>query len=117
MITSTGSGLTELRRGVVEYCVLALLAERERYGLELVRTLASLDGLVTSEGTVYPLLNRLRNSGLVTTMWRQEGDDRPRKYYTLTSSGERALEQFRRDWARFRSVVDRVIDVKVEDRA
>ena len=63
---------------------MALLEERERYGLELVRTLASLDRLVTSEGTVYPLLSRLRDAGWVSTTWRQEGDDRPRKYYTLT---------------------------------
>jgi PadR family transcriptional regulator PadR len=113
--SSTGSGFTELRRGVVEYCVLALLAERERYGLELVRTLASLDGLVTSEGTVYPLLNRLRASGWVTTTWRHEGDDRPRKYYALTEAGEIALERFREDWSRFRTVVDRVIKVTVEE--
>jgi PadR family transcriptional regulator PadR len=93
---------------------MALLEERERYGLELVRTLASLDRLVTSEGTVYPLLNRLRDAGWVSTTWRQEGDDRPRKYYALTSAGKSALEQFRVDWTRFRSVVDRVISVPAE---
>ena len=110
-------GLTELRRGVVEYCVMALLEERERYGLELVRTLASLDGLVTSEGTVYPLLNRLREAGWVTTTWRHEGDDRPRKYYALTEGGGTALEQFREDWSRFRRVVDRVIKIPLEATA
>jgi PadR family transcriptional regulator PadR len=95
---------------------MALLEERERYGLELVRTLASLDRLVTSEGTVYPLLSRLRDAGWVSTTWRQEGDDRPRKYYKLTAAGGAALGQFREDWSRFQSVVDRVIKVKVEAR-
>ncbi len=101
---------TELRRGVVEYCVLALLQSRERYGLELVRTLASRDHLVTSEGTVYPVLNRLRDAGLVQGSWRQEGDERPRKYYSLTESGEAALRQFRAEWTRFRDVVDGVLE-------
>jgi DNA-binding transcriptional ArsR family regulator len=58
---------TESRRGVLEPCVLALLAERPRFGLELVRDLSEADGLLTSQGTVYPLLNRLRDNGLVTS--------------------------------------------------
>lgn len=107
--TAIGPGFTELRRGVVEYCVLALLEERDRYGLELVRTLSSLDGLVTSEGTVYPLLNRLRDSGMVTTHWRQTQDDRPRKYYAVTAAGKTAVARFRQDWVRFTEVVDRVL--------
>ncbi len=56
MVVVGESGLTELRRGVVEFCVLALLDRRDHHGLELVRTLAAMDGLVTSEGTVYPVL-------------------------------------------------------------
>ena len=65
-------GLTELRRGVLGPCVLALLELRPRFGLELVRDLAAADGLLTSDGTVYPLLNRLRDAGLVTSQWRDE---------------------------------------------
>jgi hypothetical protein len=57
--------LSQLRRGVLEYCVLALLREQERYGFELVRSLSAVDGLVTSEGTIYPLLTRLRKEALV----------------------------------------------------
>ena len=67
-------GLTELRRGVLGPCVLALLDLKPRFGLELVRDLAAADGLLTSDGTVYPLLSRLRDAGLVTSEWRdQEG--------------------------------------------
>ena len=72
-----GGETTELRRGVLGPCVLALLAERPRFGLELVRDLSAADGLLTSEGTVYPLLNRLRDSGWVTSRWRHEDDQRP----------------------------------------
>ena len=59
----TRNVVSQLRRGTVEYCVLALLRDRERYGFELVRVLSAVDGLVTSEGTIYPLLTRLRKDG------------------------------------------------------
>jgi PadR family transcriptional regulator PadR len=59
----------QLRRGTLEFCVLALLRDRERYGFELVRTLSDIDGMTISEGTIYPLLSRLRRNGLVTTTW------------------------------------------------
>jgi len=100
---------TELRRGVVEYCVLSVLATGEQYGYELVRRLADFDGIVTSEGTVYPLLARLNESGLVTSNWRQVEGARPRKYYAIAPEGRRALDDFRGDWARFRDLVDHVL--------
>ena len=55
--------LAQMRRGTLQYCVLALLASEERYGFDLVRGLADVDGMVTSEGTIYPLLSRLRRDG------------------------------------------------------
>ena len=70
--------MTELRRGVLGPCVLALLDLRPRFGLELVRDLAAADGLLTSDGTVYPLLNRLRDAGLVTSEWRDDEGERAR---------------------------------------
>ncbi len=71
------NSLSQLRRGAVEYCVLALLRDRERYGFELVRKLSEVDGLVTSEGTIYPLLTRLRRDRLVTTSWRESESGPP----------------------------------------
>jgi PadR family transcriptional regulator PadR len=70
------TGLSQLRRGIVEYCVLALLRDGERYGFELVRELSERAGLITSEGTIYPLLTRLRKDQLVTTTWRSRNPDR-----------------------------------------
>jgi len=61
------TAISQLRRGVIEFCVLALLAEDERYGVELVQKLAAEDGLVTTEGTLYPLLGRLRTPRGATT--------------------------------------------------
>jgi PadR family transcriptional regulator PadR len=102
--------LTQMRRGALEYCVLALLRDGERYGFELVRRLAEADGLVTSEGTVYPLLSRLRRDGVVETTWRESSTGPPRRYYRLTHTGHMALEVFAEEWRRFRDVVDRILE-------
>ncbi len=102
---------TELRRGVLGPCVLALLAERPRFGLELVRDLSRADGLLTSEGTVYPLLNRLRDAGLVTSRWIHDDQTRPRRYYSITDQGRDHLVAFRTDWFAFAAAVDGVLGV------
>lgn len=102
--------LTELRRGVLGPCVLALLAERPRFGLEIVRDLAAADGLLTSDGTVYPLLNRLRDAGLVTSEWRDIEGERARRYYVITDAGDRHLSAFRSEWSKFASTVATVLD-------
>jgi PadR family transcriptional regulator PadR len=101
--------LSQLRRGVLEYCVLALLRERPRYGFDLVRELSAAEGLLTSEGTIYPLLSRLRKDGLVSTNWQESTAGPPRRYYALTGDGRTALGRFLEDWARFRDGVDGVL--------
>src|SRR5918992_4723614 len=101
----TRKSLSQLRRGTVEYCVLALLRDGPRYGFELVRELSDVDGLVTSEGTIYPLLPRLRKDKLVTTFWRESESGPPRRYYELTRAGKAALDDFTQEWARFRDSV------------
>ena len=98
--------LSQLRRGVLEFCVLALLLDGARYAFELVRELSSADGLVTSEGTIYPLLTRLRKEELVSTYWQESEAGPPRRYYELTPAGRRALADFAKDWSRFRDSVD-----------
>jgi PadR family transcriptional regulator PadR len=85
------NAVTQLRRGTLEYCVLALLRDGRRYGFELVRTLSAADGLLVSEGTIYPLLSRLRRDQLVTTSWQESETGPPRRYYQITAVGQRAL--------------------------
>ena len=104
--------ISQMRRGTLQYCVLALLANEERYGFDLVRALAELDGMVTSEGTIYPLLSRLRRDGLVDSSWQESPAGPPRRYYRLTASGRAALEGFRLEWRRFRDAVDHFVDRK-----
>jgi PadR family transcriptional regulator, regulatory protein PadR len=102
-------GLTELRRGVLGSCVLALLDERPRFGLELVRELAAAGGLLTSDGTVYPLLSRLRQAGLVTSEWQDAAGERARRYYFITEQGRDQLKAFRAEWTDFARTVDGVL--------
>ncbi len=102
--------LSQLRRGALEYCVLGLLSREERYGFDLVRSLGAMDGMVTGEGTLYPLLSRLQKDGRVATTWRNsDSGGPPRKYYAITGKGRRALDDFATEWARFRDTVDTIV--------
>lgn len=101
--------VTQLRRGALEFSVLALLRDRERYGFELVRTLSEIDGMAISEGTIYPLLSRLRRDGLVETTWHDSDAGPPRRYYRTTPAGARALDAFAIEWAVFRDAVDKLL--------
>jgi PadR family transcriptional regulator PadR len=101
--------IAQMRRGALGYCVLAQLENGERYGLEIVKALAGEDGMVTSEGTMYPLLSRLRRDRLVATTWQESPSGPPRRYYRLTAVGATALSEFRREWRRFSQAVDRIM--------
>jgi PadR family transcriptional regulator PadR len=114
MVEAQNALLAQMRRGTLQYCVLALLASEERYGFDLVRGLADVDGMVTSEGTIYPLLSRLRRDGLVESTWRESPTGPPRRYYHLTDAGRAALDGFGREWSRFRDAVDHFIERKAE---
>jgi PadR family transcriptional regulator PadR len=98
--------VSQLRRGVLEFCVLALLRDTERYSFEIVRALGEADALVTTEGTLYPLLGRLRKEKAVATTWRESPSGPPRRYYRLTAGGRARLEAFVAEWSRFRDSVD-----------
>ena len=101
--------VAQMRRGTLEYCILALLQSDDRYAFDLVRDLASLDGMVTSEGTIYPLLARLRKEELVASTWQESPSGPPRRYYRLTAKGRKALAAFTEEWERFRDAVDQLI--------
>jgi PadR family transcriptional regulator, regulatory protein PadR len=102
--------LAQMRRGTLQYCVLSILGAEERYGFDLVRALAEHDGMVTSEGTIYPLLSRLRRDGLVESTWQESSSGPPRRYYRLTERGRSALEGFKLEWRRFRDAVDHFVE-------
>jgi PadR family transcriptional regulator len=109
MVEAREGSASQLRRGALEFCVLALLRDEERYGVELVQTLSAVDGMVTTEGTLYPLLGRLRRDGVVETTWRESPSGPPRRYYRLTPAGRGVLEAFIHEWRRFRDGVDTLL--------
>jgi len=87
---------------------MALIRETPRYAYELIEALGK-TGLLTTEGTLYPLLSRLRRDGLVKTEWQESTDGPPRRYYHLTSDGELALASFTKQWRVFRDAVDEIL--------
>lgn len=99
---------TELRRGVLQVAVLALL-RRRAYGYDLLRVLDE-RGLPTEEGTLYPVLRRLEQEGLLSSSWDTSGS-RPRKYYESTDEGRAALEALLAAWDR----VDRTLRATCQD--
>jgi PadR family transcriptional regulator PadR len=82
----------QMRKGLLELCVLNALAEKERYGYDLVKTLVDVPGLGLTEGTLYPLLSRLRVQGLVSTRLEESAEGPARKYYCLTSEGRKQVQ-------------------------
>jgi PadR family transcriptional regulator PadR len=91
----------QLRKGCLELAILAALWEGRRYGLEILRRLESDSDLIVSEGTVYPLLTRLKALGLVRSEWVESDAGHPRKYYSLTQAGKRRAMEMAGIWARF----------------
>ena len=81
----------QVRKGLLEFCILRALASEERYGYHLVKTLASVPGLGVTEGTLDPLLSRLRVQGLIAARLEDSVEGPPRKYYSLTKEGRKTL--------------------------
>ncbi len=82
-----GNWTTQVRKGLLELCIVNLLARGELYGYDLVKKLARVKGLVITEGTIYPLLSRLRKTGLLKTRLEESPSGPARKYYSLTRQG------------------------------
>jgi PadR family transcriptional regulator PadR len=99
----------QLRKGCLELAILAALWSGKRYGLEVLRCLESDSDLIVSEGTVYPLLSRLKTSGLVQSEWVESDAGHPRKYYALTTAGRQRALEMARIWERFSSSMSRLL--------
>lgn len=98
--------VTQMRKGILELCLLNTLREGPRYGYDIVRRLAEIDGLVMGEGTVYPILSRLKREGFLTTSIEESSSGPPRKYYALTARGRRALLGMNAHWVKLTSGID-----------
>jgi PadR family transcriptional regulator PadR len=99
----------QLRKGCLELAILAALWDGRRYGLEILRRLESDSDLIVSEGTVYPLLSRLKALGLVRSEWVASDAGHPRKYYALTHAGKQRAMEMAAIWARFSSSMSKLL--------
>ena len=84
---------TQMRKGLLELCVLATLKSRRMYGYDIVKQLSAIDGLVMGEGTIYPILSRFKKEGLVETTLAESPEGPARKYYQLTARGRLLLSK------------------------
>jgi PadR family transcriptional regulator PadR len=100
----------QLRKGALEMAALASLWQGRLYGLEIIRFLESHSRLVLAEGTIYPILNRLKVEGMLTSDWVEAEAGHPRKYYALTDTGRQRLRQMAEAWANFASGLSQLLE-------
>src|ERR1700722_13579071 len=97
----------QLKKDVLEMCVLALLSKGDNYAYDIASRMAEAVGM--GEGTVYPLMRRMQNDGLVTTYLVESASGPPRKYYKLTRTGANALKAQITDWVAFEAAVRKIL--------
>lgn len=97
----------QFKKGVLELCVLSMLLERDYYGYELVEYISKYIDI--SEGTIYPLLRRLKKDGYVTTYLKESQEGPPRKYYEITDEGNKAYEELFTEWSNFVKGVNTIV--------
>lgn len=94
----------QMRKGVLEFCILSVLEPKDAYVAEILESLKDAKMLVV-EGTIYPLLTRLKNSGLLEYRWEESPTGPPRKYYGLTESGKLFLKELNTTWNALQTAV------------
>lgn len=99
----------QMRKGVLEYCILSILSKNDAYASDIIKKLKEAKMIVV-EGTLYPLLTRLKNAGLLSYRWEESKQGPPRKYYGITDTGRAFLVELDGSW---QELVDAVTTVKV----
>jgi PadR family transcriptional regulator PadR len=101
----------QMRKGVLEFCILSILKSGDAYTSEILSTLKGAEMIVV-EGTIYPLLTRLKNAGLLTYRWEESTSGPPRKYYVLTENGSMFLKELSKTWNNLINSVNQVTSKK-----
>ena len=104
---------TQFKKGVLEVCVLALLDRKDCYGYEMVDEISK--NISISEGTIYPLLKRLKKEGSVTSYLKESQDGPPRKYYKITGRGKEKKDELVAEWDEFSIGINNLLHAKTED--
>lgn len=95
----------QMRKGILEYCILSIISRDKVYASDILKILKDADLLVV-EGTLYPLLSRLKNSGFLDYQWQESKNGPPRKYYDLTIEGHSALKQLDLTWGKLKASIE-----------
>jgi PadR family transcriptional regulator, regulatory protein PadR len=95
---------TQLKKGILEFCILTALSKKEMYAGEIIEKLILAD-LIIVEGTIYPLLSRIKSEQLVSYRWEESDSGPPRKYYSLTDKGSKKLELFQSVWSQINNSI------------
>ena len=103
-IMNVDNAKSQMRKGMLEYCIMLLLSEKAYYTSDIIKRLKEANLLVV-EGTLYPLLTRLKNDGLLGYEWQESTQGPPRKYYVLTDVGKETLQQLDAAWGELESTV------------
>ena len=98
----------QMRKGILEFCILSILSKGEAYPSDIITQLKDAK-LIVVEGTLYPLLTRLKNTGLLTYRWEESTSGPPRKYYKLTEIGEQYLKDVQQSWFELVEIVNKTI--------
>ena len=106
---------SQLLRGVLDACLLAVIAAQPAYGYEMTKRLSDAGLDTVGEGSIYPVLGRLQRAGLVETFREPSNGGPPRKYYRASERGHEILGGWREDWRRTRTAIDAVLDTRNEE--
>lgn len=98
---------SQMRKGLLEYCILSIISRDEAYASDILDILKQSQLLVV-EGTLYPLLTRMKNEGLLSYRWQESTGGPPRKYYTLTPDGLQLLQQLHQEWQSINSAIHQI---------
>jgi PadR family transcriptional regulator PadR len=104
-----GNTTAQMRKGVLEFCILSILSEKDAYPSDIIEAMKGAK-LIVVEGTLYPLLMRLKNEGALSYEWRESTSGPPRKYYKLTPQGKEFLKGLHGSWKELVASVDKIVD-------
>lgn len=95
----------QMRKGILEYCILLIIARQDAYVSDIINQLKA-SRIIVVEGTIYPLLTRLKNTGLLAYRWEESTQGPPRKYYSITPAGQQCLESLEKSWQELNEAID-----------
>ena len=99
----------QMRKGTLEFCILAILNQKDCYASDIINTMKE-KNLIVVEGTLYPLLTRQKNAGLLSYRWEESKQGPPRKYYQLTEKGKKYMSELHNSWNELVATVNSIIE-------